>query len=98
MVSFYARAPAYSALFSTIGFATEAKAMMEAWKARDKDAVKRTVTRQIIDSIMVLGTISDLRARVKAYQENGVDDVLISPSPFGDYERNINEVLHRYFS
>lgn len=98
LVSFYASAPAYSALFSSIGFATEAKSMMEAWKAKDKDAVKRTVTRQIIDCIMVLGTIRDLRERVKAYHEDGVNDVLISPSPFGDYEGNINEVLHHYFS
>ena len=98
LVSFYASAPAYSALFSRIGFANEAKAMMEAWETKDRDGVKRTVTRQMIDSIMVLGTIRDLRERVKAYHENGVDDVFISPSPFGDYESNIDEVLHHYFS
>lgn len=98
LVSFYASAPAYSALFSSIGFTAEAKAMMEAWKAKDREAVKRTVTRQMIDSIMVLGTIGDLRERVKAYHENGVDDVFISPTPFGDYEGNISEVLHQYFS
>lgn len=98
LVSFYASAPAYSTLFSSIGFTAEAKAMMEAWKAKDREAVKRTVTRQMIDSIMVLGTIGDLRERVKAYHENGVDDVFISPTPFGDYEGNISEVLHQYFS
>jgi alkanesulfonate monooxygenase SsuD/methylene tetrahydromethanopterin reductase-like flavin-dependent oxidoreductase (luciferase family) len=96
LVSFYASAPAYSTLFSSLGFASEAKAMMEAWKAKDRDAVRRSVTRQMIDKLVVLGTIRDLRERVKLYHEEGVDDVFISPSPFGDYEANVNEVLRHY--
>jgi len=97
LVSFYASAPAYSALFSSLGFASEAKAMMNAWKAKDRDAVKRNVSRDMVDELVVLGTIQDLRERVKEYHENGVDDVFISPSPFGDYEANVNEVLQHYF-
>jgi 5,10-methylenetetrahydromethanopterin reductase len=97
LVAFYASAPAYSALFSSIGFEPEAKMMMEAWKAKNKELVKRTVTRQMIDKVMVLGSIRDLRERVKLYHEQGVDDVLISPSPFGDFSANVNEVLEHYF-
>jgi alkanesulfonate monooxygenase SsuD/methylene tetrahydromethanopterin reductase-like flavin-dependent oxidoreductase (luciferase family) len=96
LISFYASAPAYSSLFSSIGFAGEAKAMMDGWKVKDRDRVKRNVTRQMIDRLMVLGTIHDLRARVKAYHESGVDDVFITPSPFADYEANIRDVLHNY--
>jgi alkanesulfonate monooxygenase SsuD/methylene tetrahydromethanopterin reductase-like flavin-dependent oxidoreductase (luciferase family) len=51
----------------------------------------------MIDKLAVLGTVRELRERVKEYHENGVDDVFISPSPFGDYEANVNEVLHHYF-
>ena len=97
LVAFYASAPAYSTLFSSLGFVTEAKAMAEAWKSKDKESVKRTITRKMIDQTMVLGTVRDLRDRVKLYHEKGVDDVLISPSPFGDYEKNIHEVLDRFF-
>jgi alkanesulfonate monooxygenase SsuD/methylene tetrahydromethanopterin reductase-like flavin-dependent oxidoreductase (luciferase family) len=96
LVAFYASAPAYSALFSSLGFAAEAEAMMEAWKAKDKESVKRRVTRQMIDKLMVLGSIRDLRERVKVYHEEGVGDVLISPSPFGDFAANVNEVLQHY--
>jgi alkanesulfonate monooxygenase SsuD/methylene tetrahydromethanopterin reductase-like flavin-dependent oxidoreductase (luciferase family) len=71
--------------------------MMAAWKAKDRDAVKRSVSRQMIDKLAVLGTVRELRERVKEYHENGVDDVFISPSPFGDYEANVNEILHHYF-
>jgi probable F420-dependent oxidoreductase len=97
LVSFYASAPAYSALFASLGFASEAKAMMNAWKAKDRESVKRNVSRDMIDKLVVLGSVEDLRERVKEYHENGVDDVFISPSPFGDYEANVNEVLHHYF-
>ena len=98
LVAFYAGAPAYSALFSSLGFAAEAKAMTLAWKAKDREAVKRIVTREMINEIMVLGTIRDLRERVKLYHEKGVEDVFISPSPFSDYEANINEILRHYFT
>lgn len=97
LVSFYASAPAYSRLFLSLGYESEAAAMTEAWKAKDRDAVKRIVTRQMIDELSVLGTIRDLKERVKLYHETGVDDVFICPSPFGDYEANINEVLNHYF-
>jgi 5,10-methylenetetrahydromethanopterin reductase len=97
LVAFYASSPAYSALFSSMGFRAEAKAMMEAWKARNRESVRRIVTRQIIDRIMVLGTVHDLRERVKLYHESGVDDVLISPSPFREFEANVNEILGHYF-
>lgn len=93
LVAFYASAPAYSKLFASIGFEKEAKLMLGAWKAKDRDSVKRAVTRQMIDSVMVLGTVRDLKERIEIYHESGVDDVFICPSPFGDYEANVNEVL-----
>jgi 5,10-methylenetetrahydromethanopterin reductase len=97
LVAFYASSPAYSALFSSIGFEAEAKIMMEAWKAKNRESVRRIVTRQMIDKIMILGTVRDLRERVKLYHESGVDDVLISPSPFREFEANVNEILGHYF-
>jgi probable F420-dependent oxidoreductase len=98
LIAFYASSPAYSALFSSLGFTTEAKAMTEAWKSKDKESVKRAATREMINEVMVLGTVRELRERVKLYHEKGVTDVFISPSPFGDYEANVHEVLDRYFS
>ena len=97
LISFYASAPAYSTLFSSLGYATEAKAMSEAWKARDKNAVKNLVTPEMIDALTVRGTVQNLRERVKEYHKSGVDNVFICPSPFADYEANVNEVLQHYF-
>jgi probable F420-dependent oxidoreductase len=97
LISFYASAPAYSTLFSSIGFPSEAKAMLEGWKNKDREAVRKSVTRQMIDQMIVLGNIGDLRERIREYHEAGVDDVFISPSPFGNYEGNVNKAITEYF-
>ena len=93
LISFYASSPAYSNLFSTIGFKDEANAMQEAWKRKDKDSVKKNVARRMIDELMVIGGMSELGERVMSYHENGVDDVFICPSPFRRYEENVTEIL-----
>jgi len=97
LLAFYSSAPAYASLFSSLGYEKEANAMSEAWRARDKNAVKAHVTPQMIDALTVRGTAQNLRERVKEYHDAGVDDVFICPSPFADYEANINEVLKHYF-
>ena len=97
LISFYASAPAYSSLFSSIGFPNEAKAMLEGWKNKDREMVRKNITRQMIDKLIVVGGISELRERIRMYHEAGVDDVFISPSPFGDYERNVKEAITNYF-
>jgi len=96
LVAFYASAPAYSKLFSSIGYSSESNAMMDAWKARDRDRVKRAVTMEMVNKLTVLGSIDDLRKRIDAYQGAGIDDVFICPTPFGDYEPNIREILEKY--
>jgi len=97
LISFYASAPAYSSLFSSVGFPIEAKAMLEGWKNRDREMVRKNITRQMIDKLIVVGGIGELRKRIRMYHEVGVDDVFISPSPFGDYEGNVKEAITKYF-
>jgi hypothetical protein len=45
---------------------------------------------------MVLGDIRLLRDRVKQYHEVGISEVLIAPSPFGDFLENIKPVVENY--
>ena len=97
LISFYSSAPAYSSLFSSVGFLEEANAMLEAWKKKDREAVRKNITRQMVDKLIVLGGIRELRERVRMYHEVGVDDVFICPSPFGDYEANVKEAITKYF-
>ena len=95
LVSFYASAPAYSSLFASIGYRNEAKAMMEGWKNKNRELVRKNVTQDMIDKLIVLGNIEKLKARIREYRDAKVDDVFLCPSPFGDYEGNVNEILMR---
>jgi probable F420-dependent oxidoreductase len=96
LVAFYASAPAYARLFSGIGYEAESSAMTAAWNAKDRDGVKQAVTMQMVNALTVLGSIEDLKERVGEYHKAGVDDVFICPTPFGDYEENIREILEKY--
>jgi len=93
LISFYASSPAYSLLFSNSGFSKEAKAMQEAWKKKDRTAVKSNVTEEMIKKFMLVGSMQNLRERIRQYHEAGVNDVFISPSPFGNYEETLNAVI-----
>jgi len=96
LVTFYASAPAYSSLFSSIGYESESKAMTAAWKAKDRDAVKRAVTAGMVNALTVLGSVQDLKERVKHYHEAGIDDVFICPTPFSEFEANVAKILAEY--
>jgi probable F420-dependent oxidoreductase len=98
LVAFYASAPAYAALFSGIGYDSESKAMTAAWNSKDRDGVRRVVTVDMVNALTVLGSIQDLKERVEEYHKAGIDDVFICPTPFGEYEANIGEVLGKYGS
>jgi len=98
LVSFYASAPVYAALFSSIGYESESKTMTAAWRAKDRDGVKRAVSVDMVNALTVLGSIEDLKGRVEEYHRVGVDDVFICPTPFGDYERNIEAIVGKYGS
>ena len=96
LVAFYASAPAYATLFSSIGYEAESKTMVAAWKAKDRDGVKQAVTMQMVNALTVLGSIQELKERVEQFHKAGIDDVFICPTPFGDYEANIREILQKY--
>lgn len=96
LVAFYSSAPAYAALFSSIGYESESRTMTDSWKAKDRDGVKRAVTLDMVKALTVLGSIQDLKERVEEYHAAGVDDVFICPTPFGEYEANIEEILAKY--
>jgi probable F420-dependent oxidoreductase len=98
LVAFYASAPAYATLFSSIGYESESKAMTAAWNSKDRDGVRQVVTVDMVNALTVLGSIQDLKERVEEYHRAGIDDVFICPTPFGEYEANIGEVLGRYGS
>jgi probable F420-dependent oxidoreductase len=96
LVAFYGSAPAYSALFTSLGYERESEAMMAGWKEKDRERVKEAVPIDMVKSLTVLGSTQHLKERVTEYLQAGIDDVFICPTPFGEYEANIREILEKY--
>lgn len=96
LVAFYSSSEAYAKLFARAGFEKEAKMALQAWQNRDREAVKKSITEQMVRRLMVYGDIGALRERVKAYLDEGVDDVLIAPCPTGDYLENARKIIEQY--
>ncbi|MEM0121175.1 MAG: LLM class flavin-dependent oxidoreductase [Thermoprotei archaeon] len=97
LIAFYASSEAYSRLFARAGYAEEAKRAYDAWRLKDRELVRKSITDEMVQTLMVYGDINTLRERVMAYHDAGVDDVLISPCPTGNYVENIRHIVEHYF-
>jgi len=97
LIAFYSSSEAYSRLFFRAGFVEESKRAYEAWRLKNREMVKKSITEEMVHTLMVYGDIGALRERIKAYHDEGVDDVLIAPCPTGDYVENIQYIVDHYF-
>jgi len=75
----YAATPGYNRFFRWIGFDQEGKEIAERFAARDRGGVAKAVTDPLTDAIAVVGNRDKVRARVRAYAEQGVDVCVINP-------------------
>lgn len=97
LIMFYSSSEAYARLFKRAGFEREATMALQAWQNRDREAVRRSITEEMVRRLMVYGDMKALRERVKAYLDEGVDDVMIAPCPTGDYLENAKQIIEKYF-
>jgi probable F420-dependent oxidoreductase len=75
----YAATPGYNRCFEWIGFAREARQIREAYAAGDRAGVAAGVTDELCDAMAVIGDATRVRARVRAYAEQGIDVCVINP-------------------
>lgn len=75
----YAATPGYNRCFEWIGFDREAKAIREAYAKGDRAGVAAAVSDGLVDAMAVVGTKETVRARVRAYAEQGIDVCVINP-------------------
>lgn len=75
----YAATPGYNKCFEWIGFPDEAKQIREAFAKKDRAGVAAGVTDALCDAMAVTGPIDQVRSRVRAYAEAGVDVCIINP-------------------
>lgn len=75
----YAATPGYNKCFEWIGFADEAKQIREAFAKKDRAGVAAGVSDALCDAMAITGTIDEVRRRVRAYAEGGIDVCIVNP-------------------
>jgi probable F420-dependent oxidoreductase len=75
----YAATPGYNRCFEWIGFAQEAREIREKFAAGDRPGVAAAVSDELCEALAVIGNMDKVRARVRAYAEQGVDVCVINP-------------------
>lgn len=78
LVAFYATVRTYEAFFDFHGFAAEARAIQERFRAGDEAGMIEACPDEMVDALTLAGTADEVRAKLKAY-EGLADQVKLSP-------------------
>ena len=83
LISTYLTVPAYAAFHDWLGRGEALRPMHEAWAAGDRKAASKSIPDEVVDALIVHGSLDQCRARVAEYQTAGVDTPIIALLPTG---------------
>jgi probable F420-dependent oxidoreductase len=83
LISTYLTVPAYAAFHDWLGRGEALRPMHEAWAAGDRKAASKSIPDEVVDALIVHGSVDECRARVAEYQTAGVDTPIIALLPTG---------------
>ncbi|MET1075593.1 MAG: LLM class F420-dependent oxidoreductase [Umezawaea sp.] len=83
LISTYLTVPAYAAFHDWLGRGEALAPMHEAWAAGDRKAANELVPDEVVDALVVHGSVDQCRERVAQYAANGVDTPIIALLPTG---------------
>jgi probable F420-dependent oxidoreductase len=83
LISSYLTVPAYAAFHDWLGRGEALAPMHQAWAAGDRKAANKLVPDEVVDDLVVHGSVAECRARVAEYAANGVDTPVIALLPTG---------------
>jgi probable F420-dependent oxidoreductase len=89
----YAATPGYNRAFEWMGFAEQAQQIRERFAKGDRQGVASAVSDGLCDAMAVVGNAETVRARVRAYAEQGVDVCVINPIADAAGQRRVIETL-----
>ncbi len=89
----YAATPGYNRCFEWIGFADEARQIRERFARGDRAGVAAAATDELCEAMAVIGNADTVRARIRAYAEQGIDVCVINPIADPSAARNVIETL-----
>jgi probable F420-dependent oxidoreductase len=83
LISSYLTVSVYAAFHEWLGRGAALRPMHEAWAAGDRAAANAAIPDEVIDELIVHGSVARCRERVKQYIEAGLDTPVISLLPTG---------------
>jgi probable F420-dependent oxidoreductase len=89
----YAATPGYNRCFEWIGFAREARQIRECFAKGDRAGVAAAVSDDLCEAMAVIGDAETVRARVRAYAEQGIDVCVVNPIADPSAARGVIEAL-----
>jgi probable F420-dependent oxidoreductase len=92
MIAFYGTVRSYGGLFDVCGFAREAEAIQEAFRARDIEAMVGAVSDEMVDELAIAGTPRQVRDGLSRF-DGVVDHVVLAPPSFRISPARAGEIL-----
>jgi probable F420-dependent oxidoreductase len=89
LISSYLTVPVYAAFHEWLGRGDALKPMHEAWAAGDRAGANAAIPDEVVDDLVVHGSVDYCRERVAAYKEAGLDTPAIALLPTGDDPLNM---------
>jgi probable F420-dependent oxidoreductase len=80
----YATVDSYAANFTRAGYGDAVERIRERHAAKDREGALAAVSDAMVDGIDVMGDGEKVAATVKAYADNGVDEPIVFPLPWGE--------------
>jgi probable F420-dependent oxidoreductase len=80
-IAAYLTVPVYAAFHEWLGRGEVIAPMLAAWNAGDRRRALDAIPDQLVDELMVHGSLEHCRERVAEYQANGLDTPVISITP-----------------
>lgn len=88
MLTPYVAVPAYNRFIAAQGFEDEAKAVADAWAARERDKAREAISDRLVDALVVMGSTAECKERLDSFREAGLGTPILAPfSLTGDPER-----------
>ena len=81
-VNTYLNVPVYRAFHEWLGRAALLQPMWDAWAAGDRKAAVAAVPERVMDELFIQGGSAEMKRRVQAYLDNGVDTVFLQMQSF----------------
>ena len=81
LIAAYLTVPVYAAFHEWLGRGERLAAMNDAWAAGDRKAALAAVPDEVVDELVVHGTPTACRERVREYVDNGLDTPILAVLP-----------------